>query len=170
MNVLDIPYIRRTRRNHAVEHATVHILSARRPGTPLAGRSDGGGFYLYGDFETGDVRAAAESALARLGDEPELALHPNCGTNLVVGGLLAGGAALAALLTTGADDRANRPLSALPRLFLAGTFAAVASRPLGLRVQRRVTTLPDVEGVRIERITLRRHGKHCVHRVLLADA
>lgn len=169
MRAPSIPYVRRVRRNHALEHATVHVLSGRRPGIPLAGRSDGGGFWLYGDVETEDVRAAATTALARLPSEPQLAIHPYCGTNLVVGGLLAAAAALAALLSTAAEDRARKPLSVLPRLLLAGTAAAVASRPLGPWAQRRLTTHPDVAGARIGAITLRRKGRHRLHRVEVGD-
>lgn len=33
--VLDMPFIRRTRRNHGLEHATVHVLSKQFRGAPL---------------------------------------------------------------------------------------------------------------------------------------
>ena len=46
--VLDIPYIRKTRRNHGLEHATIHLLSQRVPGLRIVGRSDSGGFWLWG--------------------------------------------------------------------------------------------------------------------------
>jgi len=34
MNILDIPLIARTRRNHALEHATIHVLSEHEPRRP----------------------------------------------------------------------------------------------------------------------------------------
>ena len=37
--VLDLPLIRRTRRNHGLEHATIHMLSNRIKTLQIAGRS-----------------------------------------------------------------------------------------------------------------------------------
>ena len=86
MSILDdIPMLRRTRRNHAIEHAAVHVLTARWPGLSMAGRSDSRGFWLYGNVETSEVESAVREAMERLDREPHLAIHPHCGTNLVVG-------------------------------------------------------------------------------------
>ncbi len=169
LGLLDIPYVRRVRRNHAIEHATIHILSRRAPGVRLAGRSDGRGLFLYGDLPTEDVRAAVENALARIPGEPELAVHPMCGTNMVVGGLVAGLAALAASVTMSGDRRPVRAVDALPRFILAGTLASLASRPLGPLVQRRLTTLPQTANVRIKDIDVLRRGRHVIHRVILNE-
>ena len=38
MGLLELPYIRQTRCNHALEHATIHILSERIKPLRLAGR------------------------------------------------------------------------------------------------------------------------------------
>ncbi|MEO8083178.1 MAG: DUF6391 domain-containing protein [Ardenticatenales bacterium] len=166
MNVLDLPPLRRTRRNHAIEHAAVHILSGRLPGRSMAGRSDSGGFYLFGDLPTDTVRLAVDEALARLPDEPGLAIHPNCGTNMVVGGLIAGAVATLAAATL---PRSRGGLSLLPRMLLAGTFASVASQPLGPLAQRRFTTLPEVGNARIGAITCSTRGRLTVHRITIVD-
>src|SRR5581483_6864729 len=79
---LNLPYVRRTRRNHGLEHATVHVLNK-----PVSGRSDAGGFWLMGDVSTSEVEAAAREALRRMQNgEHQLAVHPNCGTGLVTTG------------------------------------------------------------------------------------
>lgn len=166
MNLLDLPRFRRTRRNHAIEHAAVHVLSALLPGRSMAGRSDAGGFYLFGDLPTDAVRQAVDDALARLPREPELAIHPNCGTNMVVGGLIAGAAATLAAATL--PPRRGR-FALLPRMLLAGTMASVASQPLGPMAQRRWTTLSDVGGARVEGVVRSARGRLTVHRVTIVD-
>jgi hypothetical protein len=169
MSLLDLPLPRKTRRNHAIEHAAVHVLSGRSPTTSMAGRSDAGGFFLYGNVETDDVRSAVDEAIVRLVDEPELAIHPHCGTNLVVGGLTAGVASVLAVATLSNDRRQQGLWQLVPRFLLAGTAAALASANLGPVVQRRWTTLADSEGVRVKDITRRQRGRHIIHRVELED-
>lgn len=169
MGLLDLPWPRRTRRNHAIEHATVHILTARQPRVSLAGRADGGGFYLYGNVTAAAVHEAVEEAIRRLGAEPELAIHPHCGTNLVVGGFTAGLAALVAVATFPRQRRLDSPWSLLPRLTLAGTAAALASANLGPIIQARWTTLADVRNVRVAAVRQVSGGRHTLHRVELRD-
>jgi hypothetical protein len=170
VNLLDFPPFRRTRRNHAIEHAAIHILTARFPKLGMAGRSDSGGFYLYGDVDTAAVRSATEEAIERLKLEPELAVHPFCGTNFVVGGMLAGLASLAAMSTVSEERRQRGMLELLPRLMIAGTLAGLASQQIGPLVQTHVTTLPDTDGVSITRIERQTPRGHVVHRVDIADA
>src|SRR5512141_1324773 len=89
-NLLEAPYIVETRRNHALEHATIHILSERFPGRPMAGHSNPTGFFLIGDLPSEQVREAVSEALTRLKNgESHLAIHEGCGTNYVVTGGLA---------------------------------------------------------------------------------
>jgi len=84
-------FILRVRQSHALEHATIHILTQRHVGLKLMGRSTAAGFYLYGQVDTDRVGAAVTEAIARLqAGEAELAVHPRCGTNLAVGALLSG--------------------------------------------------------------------------------
>src|SRR5258706_10996068 len=87
---MNIDIVRPTRRNHGLEHATVHVLSSRIKNLSIAGRSDGSGFWLMGDVSTEQVESAAAEALKRMQNgEHELAVHPNCGTGLVTTGIMA---------------------------------------------------------------------------------
>ena len=90
-SLLDSPAISRIRRNHGLEHATIHVLTQKNPRRQMAGHSDAGGFWLLGNLTTEEVQQAATEALSRLrSGERDLAIHPNCGTNLVTSGLAAG--------------------------------------------------------------------------------
>ena len=87
--------IRRTRQHHAIEHATIHLLTARFPGQRFSGLSDAFGFTIYADVDEMDLRRAVDDAILRMrAGEAGLAIHPNCGTNLATSALLATGAAL----------------------------------------------------------------------------
>ncbi len=162
--LLATPVLSRIRRNHGLEHATIHILSKKVPGISTAGHSDAGGFWLLGDLDTEQVRAAVHEALARMrAGEHHLAVHPNCGTNFVVSGAFAGLAGAAALMG------ARRPSDKLSRLPLAMTFATIALilvHPLGFRVQQRVTTSGHPGTLEIVGINPTRRGRWQAHRIL----
>ena len=64
--LLDLPLISRVRRNHALEHATMQVLSEHHRDQRLMGRSSLWGFYIYGDVDTEDVLNAAREGLRRL--------------------------------------------------------------------------------------------------------
>lgn len=131
------------RENHALEHATIVLLSKKYPDVRLSGVSFATGFFVFGDIPTEDVRPAAEQALARLrGGEPEMAIHERCGTNLAVAGMLTG---LSAMTVA----RLRRPYNTFNNVILATTAALVAARPLGLLVQRYVTTRTPNSQMRI---------------------
>jgi len=165
MKILETPIIATIRRNHALEHATVHLLSRRGPYRQVMGRTTADGFYIYGPVETKDVAAAASEALARLrAGEHELAIHPRCGTNLAVSGLLAG---LSSFLVWGGK---GRRLTKLPRLLLAATVAVIVAQPLGLLVQERITTSTDLEGVTIKGVTRQKVGGVVIHKVEISPA
>ncbi len=139
--ILTFPYIRRTRRNHGLEHATIHMLSRRYKKLSVAGRSDSGGFILLGSVPTEHIEQAAEDALRRMraGDH-DLAVHPNCGTNLVTGALLTSLVALAGFSNLGEKQS---KLDRLP-LVMAGVMAAsIVARPLGNALQKHITTEGD---------------------------
>ncbi|WIG57638.1 MAG: hypothetical protein OJF49_000383 [Ktedonobacterales bacterium] len=122
------------RENHALEHATIVLLSKRFPEARLSGVSFATGFFVFGDVPTESVRPAAEMALTRLrGDAPELAIHERCGTNLAVAGMLTG---LSAMTVA----KLRKPYNSFNNVILASTAALLIARPLGLLVQRYVTT------------------------------
>src|SRR5579871_767116 len=131
------------RENHALEHATIVLLSKRFPDVRLAGVSFAAGFFIFGNIPTEAVLPAAREALDRLrGSEPDLAIHERCGTNLAVAGMLTGLAAMSVA-------RMRKPYNSLNNVILASTAALVLARPLGLMVQRYITTRTPGETMRI---------------------
>lgn len=146
------------RQVHALEHATVWVLSelskTRATATAsqdwavgsavgsavdnkgLGGMSTDRGFYLYGPTNGQDLRQGVGIALARLtGGEWELAVHPRCGTNLSVGMMLAGGLTLGIsfLLPKG-------PIEQLVGAGIATTAAIALAPDLGSIAQKYATT------------------------------
>lgn len=149
---MQIPFISRVRRNHGLEHATLHVLSKRHPGLSMAGHSDFAGFWLVGNLELEEVQSAVDEALQRLNaGENQLAVHPNCGTNFATAGVMAGGAAFLAM--SGAGKRFQDKLERLPLAMTLATLALVLAQPLGLTVQQQITTSGRPEGLHVTRIT-----------------
>jgi hypothetical protein len=164
MTILDVPVLSRIRRNHGLEHATITILSVRFPGRPLAGWSFPGGFFLLGDVSTGDLHAAVLEGLVRMqGGERRLAIHPNCGTNLAVSGILAG--LLAWLGVLGAKSKRDK-VDRLPLVLVLATLGFLVSQPLGPIVQERITTSGDPQDLRVVRVYPIRLGGLKLHRVV----
>ena len=161
---LDHPIISRIRRNHGLEHATIHILSERIHGVSLAGRSTPGGFYLYGKVPTQDVAQAAQEALSRMNNgEHHLALHPGCGTNFVTAGAFAAVAAFLAVAGAGRGVRSR--LRRLPAMTLAITAALIVSQPAGFAVQRYITTSGEPGSLEIISVRMLSGRPFAVHRV-----
>jgi len=154
---------RRLRQHHGIEHATVTLLSRRLPGIFIAARSDLQGFIVYGDVDTLSLRAAVEEALGRLQQgEHQLAVHPNCGTNLVVSGLMSGSAAW--LLSSGR----KRPWwDRLPGAILGATLALLIAPPVGRWAQENLTTSPEVAGLRVGDVVKLDRGPVTQHRVVI---
>jgi hypothetical protein len=160
-NLLDSPLILATRRNHGLEHATIHILSGHFPGKALAGHSNPGGFFILGDVPTDSVREAVTEALSRLQNgEAKLAVHPGCGTNYVVAGALAG--TLAWLGMTGAKTGRERR-ERLPLVILLSMLGFMVSQPLAPVIQQRITTSGDPGSLAIVDVYCLRKG---VHRII----
>lgn len=137
------------RQVHALEHATVWVLSQSKTahlptGTNhfqidnelLGGLSTEQGFYLYGKVNISDLRRAVTRALHRIKDgEWDLAVHPRCGTNVSVAMLLTAGLAVGMhlLLPRG-------PIEQLIGLGLAATTAAELAPDMGTLAQKYLTT------------------------------
>lgn len=138
--VLDLPIVRRTRRNHGLEHATIHILSQRVKDLRMAGRSTDSGFVLLGDAPTEMIETAVHDALRRMRNgEHHLAVHPNCGTNLVTTGFLTTTAAMLGFAGANRRDLWNR----MPAVMALVMAAILFSQPLGSSLQRYITTDGD---------------------------
>jgi hypothetical protein len=150
MKTDEILFGRRVRQNHALEHATITILSGIVPDLRISARSNSRGFIIFGDVDLGQLRRALNEALSRLqAGESQLAIHPNCGTNLVVGFTLLTFGTLLGMTSSRARTRvASTALSSVAGL--------VAARPIGELVQKYVTTLPDLEGVYVTDIFRRK--------------
>jgi hypothetical protein len=158
--ILDLPYILETRRNHALEHATLHML-ARNHKINMAGHSNPTGFFILGELRTEDIREALNEAYSRLrSGESGLAIHPGCGTNLVASAFLPG--TMAWLPFQGARTNRGRILL-LPFAILLGVFGFLLSKPLGTWMQRNITTEADLGNMQIVDVTPVRKG---VHRII----
>jgi hypothetical protein len=162
--ILDLPLVHETRRNHALEHATLHVLSAKHPGHPMAGHSNPTGFFILGNLPTEEVRAAVTQALTRLrAGERELAIHAGCGTNLATSALLAG--TFAWFVLRGGKSLFGRIL----RLPFALAFALVGlavSQPLGPVIQAKITTDADMGDLQIVDVRPTVRGRLTAHRVI----
>jgi hypothetical protein len=122
------------KQNHALEHATIVLLSKKFPDVRFAGISFAAGFFVFGDIPTEAIRPTAEEALQLLRtSQPELAVHERCGTNLAVAGMLTG---LSAMTVA----KLRKPYNTANNVILASTAALILARPLGLTVQRYFTT------------------------------
>jgi len=164
MSILEIPVISRIRRNHGLEHASLTLLGNRQPNLALAGISFSGGFLVLGEVDTGELRLAVFQALSRMQNgEKQLAVHPNCGTNYVTSGIVAG--LLAWLGLSGAKDRREK-LDRLPLVIALVTLAFIYTRPLGPLIQERITTSGDPGDLRVVDIFPIRIGDFCLHRVI----
>ncbi len=132
-------WVRATRQNHALEHATLHLLAQRGALSEGGGVSDPGGFTLMGDMSLSATETAATAALSALqAGESELAIHPQCGSNLLTQALLCLCVALLFL-----EPRRKRTFPGLV-VALCGFLAAIlGGRVLGPHVQR-YTTLSDL--------------------------
>lgn len=144
-----VTHANRVRRNHALEHAAITIVTERHPSLFLSGRSNRKGFYIFGPIDAAELRSAVEEGVRRLqGGEGDLAIHPRCGTNLAVAGILSG---LAAAAAAQMRPRQNRFSYAI----LASLGALMVAPQVGTATQRHITTLADLadlEVLSVERV------------------
>ena len=166
--ILNLSPIRRVRRNHGLEHATIHILS-RSIKQSMAGRAVVDGYFIYGDLNTEDILDAAQEAIDRMRrGEHILAVHPNCGTGLVTSGVLT---SIATLLATAGGRNFMSRLSRLPLMVTVSMLALIVSQPMGFALQQHITTLGDPGNLEIvditrQQVTVPFNGKKfIVHRV-----
>jgi len=150
----------RIRRNHALEHASINVLSERHKGFSAQGNSTPGGFNLniYGTISEEDVYDAVEEAFRRLNaGESRLGLHPTCGTVLLTTAALA---ALSAQVSFAIELKRQRRSSlgpvglvaALPMATLAVMISLFVARPLGMAIQESYTVDANLRDLRITSI------------------
>ena len=135
--VLTFAPIRKTRRNHGLEHATVHMMQRKVKDLRVSGWSMPFGFVLVHNAPADVTEAAAEDALKRMkkGDH-DLAVHPNCGTNLITTGVLTTLVGLVFLRRRLTGPRLNAALFWM-------IVAVMMGQPLGMRVQKHFATEGD---------------------------
>jgi hypothetical protein len=161
MKIFDIPPYLATRRNHALEHATLHVLARKYDEKQLGGHSNPTSFYIFGEIATDDLRDAVNEAMTRLrAGEKELAIHPGCGTNAASSMVLP---AMFALFPFQGSRSSRRRFLLLPIALLFGVFGFFLSKPLGPWLQRNVTTEADLGDMRVAEII---HVRKGVHRVM----
>jgi hypothetical protein len=132
----------------------------------LVGRSSFWGFTVYGDIETEDLLDAAREGLRRLrAGQRTMAIHPNCGSNYVVAGTIAGLGAFLALggLSRREDEHFLDRLARLPLACAVGTLGVILSRPLGTAFQAHVTTEADVGDLSIAGVTRSKRAGTAIH-------
>ena len=131
------------RQVHALEHATVWVLSnlgqrqnSSQDNETLGGLSTEKGFFLYGDINSVKLKQAVRIALTRLtrGDW-DLALHPRCGTNSSVAIALTTG-----MILTTHFILPREPIGQLLGMGLASITATYLAPEIGMSVQKYITT------------------------------
>lgn len=138
------------RQVHALEHATVWVLSETTASSPnnsrftptltdnetLGGLSTEKGFFLYGEVPPEQLRRSVITALQRFRDgEWDLAVHPRCGTNVSVALILSAGLSLGSHLVLPKD-----PITQLLGLGMGASVASAMAPEVGQWVQKYLTT------------------------------
>ena len=137
--------VRRVRRNHALEHATVALMLEEGVPGPLGGYSTPWGFFIVGNLSTEQLTRIVDKALESLSaGQSEMAISPHCGTNMAVAALFSG-----ALTRLALGKRKQRLWKRVPIVIGAVVVGALLSRPVGNAIQRRFTTLSDMDGLEV---------------------
>ena len=152
--------ISRTRRNHALDHATLNILGEQHVCRRVGGVSTPWGFYIFGNVSTEELSAAAQEALRRLRvGQRQMAVHANCGTNFAAAAVLAG---LGAFLVLGGlsknRQKGSSRLTRLPLACLAALGGIHLARQVGPVIQAHATTCADVGGLCIASVVRERRA------------
>ena len=133
------------RRNHALEHATVSLMLNEGVRGPLGGYSTPWGFFVVGSLSTEQLSRIVNSALAGLNaGHSETAVSPHCGTNMAVAGLISG-----VLTRLALGKRIKGQWRRIPLVLGALAVGVLLSRPIGNMLQRRYTTLSEMNGLEV---------------------
>ncbi len=133
------------RRNHALEHAAIVVMTEREPHRRFNGFSTDEGFFVQGVRSIEEVDSAAREALQRLrAGETSLAVHRNCGTTIVAANLLV------AVFFLGSIGVGLYLDWNIYLLILSGIVLSLLLRvPLSLFLQRFVTTNADLSNTEV---------------------
>ncbi len=148
--ILTAPLPLAVRRNHGLEHATLHVLGERIRPLRAAGHAEPRGFRVVGNLSADAIRSAAEEAIRRMqAGETWWAVHPGCGTNIVTSSLLTSAFAYFGASLSGRKAGWQEKLSNAISL---GTLGALIAHPLGPWLQARVMTSADMRGARVRAV------------------
>ena len=140
--------IGRVRRNHALEHATVTLMLDEGVRGPLGGYSTPWGFFVVGDLSTEQLRRIVDEALNGLNlGRSEMAISPHCGTNMAVAALFSG---VLTRLVLGRKKKGR--WKRIPLALGVVVVGVLLSKPVGNAIQRRFTTLSDMDGLEVVNI------------------
>jgi len=157
---MNLAFIDKIRRNHALEHATVALMIEEGINGLVAGYATSNGFWLFSKAINHDVANASEKALKRLCQgNSSLAVSKNCGTNIVLTILVAD---LAFHLYRRITKSNSADFGA--RILISAASIAI-SNPLGLKIQQYLTTLSDVRRVKIMKVRSYKFGRMYLHKV-----
>ena len=163
-NMNKIPFIRSTRRNHALEHATMKVLAERFKGVKMMGHSNPGGFLLFADLPTELVTEAVLEARKRLqAGESSLAIHPGCGTNMAASSFLAGSASFVVLMALSRGKSPKWWHILLSMLVAVPVY--ILSKPVGPRLQETVTTDAEIGDLEVNLVTSQRTRSGFIHQI-----
>ena len=154
--MLNLP--RRLRRNHALEHATINLLTQQYAEAYIVGFSRVLGFTLYTNLATADVVTAVTEALRRLkAGQHELAIHSNCGTGLIA---TAGLTTLGTLVSLGSPRMTLRQrIERFPTAVLINAVLILLARLLGVWLQTHVTVDPHIAAAELASVFTVHQGK-----------
>ncbi len=157
--------VHRTRQNHALEHATLHMLTRDYPQERAAGFAYPTGFTIITRLTPEAIYPLVEEALQRLqAGESQLRLHPNCGTTLATTALLVSTVALIGLRETEPNKSHTAKVDRWARLVIWEMAALVIAAPLGILIQATLTTETDLSDLRLREIVSGTYGQvHLVH-------
>jgi len=163
-NLTKIPLIGATRRNHALEHATLKVLAERYKGIKMMGHSNPGGFLLFADLPTELVTEAVLEARKRLqAGEKDLAIHPGCGTNVAASSFLAGSVSFVVLMALSRGKTPKWWQILLSTLVAVPVY--ILSKPIGPHLQKAITTDADINGLEVNLVTSQKTRNGFIHQI-----
>ncbi len=164
---MELSILQRVRRNHAIEHATMHLLGRTLRAPKLAARSDWRGITFYGDVDTRVLESALDGGMLALNSgHRALAVHPRCGSMISASMLLA---MLAGWLVQ--SDVKRKPTPTRGLLSIAGvTGAMLLAQPLGYAMQKHVLTDPDASHAKLVSIRSSGRGPLTSHRITIVHS
>jgi hypothetical protein len=136
------------KRNHGLEHATIHLLSKKFPERSFVGHSNTGGFWIKGNVSLDEFTETMNEALHRLkSGEHSLSVHPNCGTNLLASGFAAALGSWIAVI--GVGKKTKDKIERFPMMIVLSVIGLMVSIPLGPYLQRKYTTTGEMGNLEV---------------------